>query len=106
MHLLVFKCLIETTTECGGSIRKTQERQRHQFSREQLVVGKEVQEASAFLFPLETMNSRKVRFAGSLRFETQFSRTAWCGRRQQWRTGRIIGDVCGRLEFFLQRRGE
>src|SRR5579862_374444 len=65
-----------------------------------------MQEAPALVFPLETMNSGEVRFAGTLRFEPQFSRAIGRRRREQGRAGGMIGDVCGRLEFFLQRRGE
>ena len=98
--------LIKAPTEVGRSVREAQQRRRHQFCGEQFVVGEKVQETPAFLFPLEAMNSGEVRFAGTLRFETQFGRPTGRGGREQRRAGRIVGDFSGHLEFFLQRRGE
>ena len=83
MKLLVLERLPNATAKGGGRVRKAQERQRHQLGGEQLVVGEEVQQASAFVLPLETMHAGKVRLAGALRFEAQLGRPAGSLGREQ-----------------------
>ena len=56
------------------------------------MVGEEVQEASTFVLPVETMQAGKVRLAGALRFEAQLSRSSGSLGREQGGPGTVIGD--------------
>src|ERR1039457_6980894 len=106
MKLLVLERLPYAPTKGGGRVRKAQERQRHQLGGEQLVVGEEVQQASAFVLPLETMDAGKVRLAGALRFEAQLGRPSRRLGREQRGPGALIGNDRRRLELVVQHRRE
>ena len=59
VFLFVLEGLQHALAERGGCIGKTQQHQRHQFGGEQFVIGKKVEQASAFAFLFEVPGAGK-----------------------------------------------
>ena len=106
VFLFVLERFEHALAEGGRRLGKLQQHERHQFRGEQLVIGKEMQQPPALLVLLELAGAGKfpARRAGG--FEMQIARTSGRGRRGDGRTGMLVRHDVGRLEFFLQRRGE
>jgi hypothetical protein len=103
VFLLILQCLQHVPAEGTGGIRKPQQHQRHQLSREQLMIRKEVQETAAMFQVFQLVKPRKLPRA-AIRLEVQLTWTSWHGGRNDCAARSVVGNVRRALKLCLQAR--
>src|SRR5262249_18347210 len=71
MQLFVFEGLENTPPKGSGGVREFQQYQSHQLSREELVIGKKMQQSSPFRLLFDPVQSGKIPVYGGLSFELE-----------------------------------